>query len=145
VAAPFELAYAELVPDETAKDDRPIELRELEAILDCTGGFYTAQRWRGVRVADLLARAQPLPTARYVRFVSITGYRWSLPLGEAGGALVATHIGDQPLAHGHGFPARLVAPGRRGFEWVKWLVALEVLEQPDPGQLVAIWTSGLYL
>ncbi len=34
-------------------------------------------------------------------------------------ALLATHIGEEPLSHEHGFPLRLVAPCRRGFEWVK--------------------------
>jgi DMSO/TMAO reductase YedYZ molybdopterin-dependent catalytic subunit len=27
------------------------------------------------------------------------------------------------LPMGNGFPARLVAPRRRGYEWVKWVVA----------------------
>jgi DMSO/TMAO reductase YedYZ molybdopterin-dependent catalytic subunit len=35
-----------------------------------------------------------------------------------------------------------VAPGRRGFQWVKWIEAVEVLERPDYGQWVAIFTSG---
>jgi DMSO/TMAO reductase YedYZ molybdopterin-dependent catalytic subunit len=29
-----------------------------------------------------------------------------------------------------GFPARLVAPGRRGFWWVKWVVSVEVDPAP---------------
>jgi DMSO/TMAO reductase YedYZ molybdopterin-dependent catalytic subunit len=135
VKTPFRLRYTELTGD--------FVRAELDAVLDCTGGFYTHQRWGGVAVAALLARAEPMPGARFVRFVSITGYRWPLPLEEARGALVATHLGGEPLAHGHGFPARLVAPGRRGFEWVKWLAAVEVLEEADPGQLLAIWVSGL--
>jgi DMSO/TMAO reductase YedYZ molybdopterin-dependent catalytic subunit len=32
------------------------------------------------------------------------------------------------LSHGHGSPARLVAPGKRGFEWVKWVDHIEVNE-----------------
>jgi DMSO/TMAO reductase YedYZ molybdopterin-dependent catalytic subunit len=135
VKTPFRLDYAALASDFVRV--------EREMVLDCTGGFYTTQRWSGVPVVELLGRAAPLPDARFVRFVSITGYRWSLPIAEAQNALLATHLGGEPLAHGHGFPARLVAPGRRGFEWVKWLVAVEVLTEPDPGQLLAIWTSGL--
>lgn len=133
VAQPFTLGYEAMI----LFDDR------LEATLDCTGGFYTTQRWRGVLVGRLLDRAAPLPEARYVRFVSITGYRWSLPLAEARAALLATAIDDRLLVHGHGAPARLVAPGRRGFEWVKWVVALELVQEPDVGQLAAIYTSGL--
>jgi len=116
---------------------------ELPAILDCTGGFYTEQIWRGTSVADLLDRAGADKGARWVRFVSVTGYRWSLPLEAARGALLATRVGDERLSHGHGAPARLVAPGERGFIWVKWLVAVELRADPDPGQLLAINLSGL--
>ncbi|MEN9938370.1 MAG: hypothetical protein RLZZ387_4949 [Chloroflexota bacterium] len=148
VAAPYALSYADLLaspvpPLEEGPGVVGLPVVELEATLDCTGGFFTRQRWGGVLIGDLLERAGPLPSAQYVRFVSVTGYRWSLPLEEARAALVATHIGGAPLDHGHGFPARMVAPGRRGFEWVKWLVAVELLEEPDPSQLLVIWTSGL--
>jgi DMSO/TMAO reductase YedYZ molybdopterin-dependent catalytic subunit len=83
-----------------------------------------------------------LPEARWVRFVSATGYRWSLPLAVAQECFVATRVGGEPLSHGHGAPARLVAPGERGFIWVKWLVAIDLHAAPDLEQLVAINTSG---
>lgn len=115
---------------------------ELTATLDCTGGFYTTQHWSGAWVGALLDRAGVLPEARWVRFVSVTGYRWSLPLEQAREALIAVRVGDEPLSHGHGAPARLVAPGERGFVWVKWLALIEARAEPDPGQLAAINVSG---
>ncbi len=115
---------------------------ELVATLDCTGGFYSTQRWRGIHVGALLKQGELLPDARYVSFISVTGYRWSLPLEEAQSALLATHIDDELLSHDHGFPLRLVAPGRRGFEWVKWITRIDVLTAPDPGQLLSIFTSS---
>ncbi len=115
---------------------------ELEVTLDCTSGFYSTQRWRGIRIGRLLDQAGLLPAASHVRFVSVTSYRWSLPLEEARTALLATHIADEPLSHEHGFPLRLVAPGHRGMEWVKWVVRVEVLTAPDPGQLLSIFTSS---
>lgn len=121
----------------------PLAQTELDATLDCTGGWYTDQRWRGVRVGDLLDRAGVASTARFVSFVSATGYRWSLPLEEARDALLATHVGGEQLSHGHGAPLRLVAPGRRGFQWVKWVVTVEVTTQADFGQWRVIFTSGL--
>jgi len=72
----------------------------------------------------------------------VTGYRWSLPLGEASAALLATHVGGEPLSHDHGAPARLVAPGRRGFEWVKWVTRIELAAAPDPGQVLSQYTSS---
>ncbi len=133
VITPREFLYQELV---SAGD-------ELEATLDCTGGFYSTQRWRGIRVGRLLDEVALDPNARYVSFHSVTGYRWSLPLEEARNALLATHSGEDSLSHEHGFPLRLVAPGRRGFEWVKWITRVEVLTTPDPGQVISIFTSSL--
>jgi DMSO/TMAO reductase YedYZ molybdopterin-dependent catalytic subunit len=93
---------------------------ELRAVIDCTGGWYAAQHWRGVRLDRLLPASLP-PDARSVVVVSVTGYARRLPLSDLPSLLIATHIADQPLSTGHGAPARLVAPGRRGFWWVKWL------------------------
>jgi hypothetical protein len=114
-----------------------------KAVLDCTSGWYAVADWEGVRVGDLLDAAGTTPDARWVRFTSVTGYRWSLPLEEARDALLATREGGKPLSHGHGRPLRLVAPGRRGFQWVKWIESVEVQAGRDPGQWVAIFTSWL--
>jgi DMSO/TMAO reductase YedYZ molybdopterin-dependent catalytic subunit len=115
---------------------------ELEATVDCTGGFYSTQRWRGINIGRLLDHVSVLKEARYVSFVSVTSYRWSLPLEEALSTLLATHTGEEPLSHEHGFPLRLVAPGHRGFEWVKWITRIEVLTAPDSGQVLSIFTSS---
>jgi DMSO/TMAO reductase YedYZ molybdopterin-dependent catalytic subunit len=51
-------------------------------------------------------------------------------------------VGGEPISHGHGAPVRLVAPGRRGFQWVKWVVRLEVRDTPDLGAPAStIWSS----
>jgi DMSO/TMAO reductase YedYZ molybdopterin-dependent catalytic subunit len=97
------------------------------AAVDCTGGWYAERVWAGQRLGRLLDRAGPLAGATAVLFRSATGYATVLPLAEARDALLATHVGGEPLAHGHGFPLRLVAPARRGFQWVKWLEQVEVL------------------
>jgi DMSO/TMAO reductase YedYZ molybdopterin-dependent catalytic subunit len=132
VATPRSFSYDELV----AAGD------ELEATLDCTGGFYSTQRWRGTRLGRLLDVATLHSDAQYVSFISVTSYRWSLPLAEAREALLATHTGSEPLAYEHGFPLRLIAPGRRGFEWVKWITRIEVRTTPDPGQALSIFSSS---
>lgn len=134
VANPFTLAAAELVTAPTA---------EVEAVLDCTGGWYTNQLWRGIPVAWLLDWAEAGAAATAVSFISATGYRWSVPLAEARTLLLATHVGGAALDHGRGAPLRLVAPGRRGFQWVKWVREVRVLDAPDPGQWGVIFTSGM--
>ena len=127
----------ELTADELAAG------HETEALLDCTSGWYTIQEWGGIRVGDLLDAAGEInDDAAYVRFTSVTGYRWSLPIEEAEDALLATHVGGERLSHGHGAPARLVAPDRRGFQWVKWVTRVEVRAEYDLGQWVVTLVSG---
>ncbi len=132
VTAPRAFSYDELV----AAGD------ELEATLDCTGGFYSTQHWRGIRIGKLLDQVALHEDVYNISFISVTSYRWSLPLEEARVALLATHVEGEPLSFGHGFPLRLVAPGRRGFEWVKWITRVEALSAPDPGEVLSIFTSS---
>ena len=46
---------------------------------------------------------------------------------------------------GHGLaPAYpLVAPGRRGFQWVKWVEEVRVTERRELGEWVAVFVSGV--
>jgi len=97
------------------------------AVLDCTGGWYASQEWRGVWLDRLLPDLDP---GQSIVVTSVTGYRRRLPARDAPRLLLATHVGGAPLSPGHGAPVRLVAPGRRGFWWVKWVVRVEVADEP---------------
>ena len=101
-----------------------------QATLDCTGGWYTVQRWSGVPVAALLERAGVKDGAHSLVFRSATGYARRFSREEADSLLLATHVGDEELSAGHGFPSRLVAPGYRGYAWVKWVSEVEVSRDP---------------
>jgi DMSO/TMAO reductase YedYZ molybdopterin-dependent catalytic subunit len=103
---------------------------EITATLDCTGGWYAEQRWRGVPLDRLVTELAPSTTWRSIDVISATGYRRRLPRHDARGVLLATHIGGEPLSLGHGAPVRLVVPGRRGFWWVKWVQRVELVDQP---------------
>ena len=103
---------------------------EVTAVIDCTGGWYSSQSWRGFRVGDLLDEASPSQNAASITVTSATGYYRRFSMDEARESLLATHVAGSPLSRGHGYPLRLVAPGKRGFEWVKWVTAIEVNESP---------------
>ena len=103
----------------------------IRAVLDCTGGWYAEQEWSGVRLDRLLADlGTDLPADGSVDVVSVTGFRRRLPLHDAGRLLLAVSAAGEPLSPGHGAPVRLVAPGRRGFWWVKWVRRIEVVDAP---------------
>jgi DMSO/TMAO reductase YedYZ molybdopterin-dependent catalytic subunit len=96
----------------------------LTAVLDCTGGWWTEQEWSGVQVARLL----PPASRGSVEVTSATGYSRRLPLTTD--LLLATAVGGVPLSAAHGFPARLVVPGRRGYHWVKWVARISQDDRP---------------
>lgn len=102
---------------------------EVVATLDCTGGWYATQRWTGVRLDRLLA-ASGAPAGRTIEVRSSTGYARRFPAADGPRLLLATAAGGAPLSAGHGFPARLVAPGRRGYWWVKWVDEVRVDDRP---------------
>jgi DMSO/TMAO reductase YedYZ molybdopterin-dependent catalytic subunit len=115
---------------------------DLIATLDCTGGFYSTQRWSGILLGRVLDAAEVDDRAHHVAVASRTGYRWSFSLHDARRLLLATHVGGAPLSHEHGAPVRLVAPDARGFQWVKWVDRIELLENPDYGAPAStLWSS----
>ena len=67
---------------------------------------------------------------RSIEVRSVTGYARRYPLADAPVLWLATRVGAAPLSPGHGYPARVVAPGRRGFWWVKWVASIEVNDAP---------------
>lgn len=91
---------------------------------------------------QLFDRARPSRDASHVRVISHTGYRYSFEMEDAHSMLLATRVAGEPISHGHGAPVRLVAPGHRGFQWVKWVVAVEVHSGPDLGAFAStVWSS----
>jgi DMSO/TMAO reductase YedYZ molybdopterin-dependent catalytic subunit len=105
------------------------ELADFEDVvtakLDCTGGWFARQRWEGVFVDRLLPDG-----GESLVVVSATGYARRFPRRDSTHLLLAVRVGDDPLSAGHGYPARLVAPNRRGFWWVKWVTELQIDDRP---------------
>jgi DMSO/TMAO reductase YedYZ molybdopterin-dependent catalytic subunit len=99
------------------------------AVLDCTGGWYSEQAWEGVWLDRLLPRVAALGASINVR--SITGYSRRFAIADAPRLLLATRLEGSPLQAGNGSPVRLVVPGQRGFNWVKWVAAIEAEDLPS--------------
>ena len=99
----------------------------LTATLDCTVGWYTTQDWSGILLADLVAQIGNASDPKIVKLQAIEGYFHIFAGSELDDLLLATHVGNEPLAHRHGFPLRAVVPSRRGWFWVKWLSSIRVV------------------
>ena len=105
--------------------DRALSLDELRAlgevdqlaVLDCTSGWAVETTWRGVPLRSVI----DIPATGSVRVRSVTGWSTVLDHDEASQALLATGVSGTPLPVLNGAPCRLVVPGRRGLDWVKWV------------------------
>ncbi len=96
------------------------------ADLDCTGGWWSRQSWDAVPLSELV----PDVTARSLEVTSVTGYSRLFPARDAASLYLAVGYNGEPLRRGHGAPVRLVAPGRRGFWWIKWVSRIDPSERP---------------
>jgi sulfane dehydrogenase subunit SoxC len=103
--------------------------------------------WAGTALGPLLAEAGPSADAIEVQFTALDrgveggvpqAYERSLPIADAGAALLAYEMNGTPLPPQHGFPLRLVVPGWYGMTNVKWLSHITVLEEPFTGYQNAV-------
>ena len=98
------------------------------SLLICPGFFEDVAEWGGVPVADLLALAGASPSWKEIVVTSVDGYPalFTRREVETHVLFVALTVNGQRLPREHGFPARLVAEGILGGEWVKWVASIEV-------------------
>jgi DMSO/TMAO reductase YedYZ molybdopterin-dependent catalytic subunit len=98
------------------------------ATLSRAGGRNITACWEGVRVADLLDEAGVAPGATTVIVSAPDGYAVSLPLAYLydRDIILACAANGSTISPEAGFPFLLVAEGREGCEWVRWVSAIEV-------------------
>lgn len=109
---------------------------ELTSDIHCvTAWSRYDNRWRGVRVADLLDLVRPKPEAKFVLFQSYDTYTTNLPLAEfaAPDALLATHWEGEPLSIEHGGPVRVVVPKLYFWKSAKWVKRIQFVAEDQPG------------
>lgn len=89
--------------------------------------------WRGVPLRRLLAEADPRPAARTLVAHCADGYWETLPTAvlDAEPAWLAYEMNGAPLPRGHGFPVRLLLPARYGLKSAKWVVRIELSDEPE--------------
>lgn len=89
--------------------------------------------WHGVPLSALLDRVEIDPAVRYARLHAADGYITVLPLERLAESFLVYAMNDAPLPPEHGFPARLIAPGRGGYKMPKWIERVELTTSPDGG------------
>lgn len=134
VARPFNLGWDEVLA---------LPRAEVHCDIHCvTRWSRFDNRFAGVPVRDLVARAQPLGPARYVLVHAEEGFTTNLPLADLDRPenLLALSHGGEPLPPEHGGPVRLLVPHLYFWKSAKWVTGFEFLEEDEPG----FWERGGY-
>ncbi|HEY8293625.1 MAG TPA: molybdopterin-dependent oxidoreductase [Thermomicrobiales bacterium] len=92
------------------------------------GGLISTAAWHGVPLQSLIAMAKPSPGVTEALFTAADGYTNTMALDTiaAEGVIVAYGMNGAPLPQQHGYPARIITPGRYGEKHVKWVTRITV-------------------
>ena len=106
---------------------------EVTLPIACVEGWSQMAHWRGVRLRDLADLMSADPETSF-RLISLE-QRGSFSKTQMGReyvrdplTLVALELNGETLDLEHGFPARMIAPGRPGVLQTKWLSRIEAIE-----------------
>ena len=130
-------------PVELSLDDlRALGKKEQITLHHCIQGWSGIAAWGGLPLAELIRLVRPRPDAKAVVFHSfgegvalhegVEGVRYydNLSIENALNpqTLLAYEMNYQPLNHLHGAPLRLRVENQLGFKMVKWIQAIEFVE-----------------
>ncbi len=103
--------------------------------LDCVEGWGFDAKWTGVPLRTIFEEAQADENATTVIFYSADGYSTSLDLDYLvdNDIMLAYELNDVTLPPERGFPLQLVAEGKYGYKWAKWITAIELTDEPYRG------------
>lgn len=106
---------------------------DVDLPISCVEGWSQMASWRGVRLRDLVETAGGSPTTD-LRLISLE-QRGGFKQTEMGHeyvsdplTLVALELNGETLDLEHGYPARMIAPGRPGVLQTKWLSRIEAID-----------------
>jgi DMSO/TMAO reductase YedYZ molybdopterin-dependent catalytic subunit len=110
--------------------------------VEVTQDIHCVTRWSrfdttfsGVPWSAIKERVGQKPSARYAIAHSEQDYTANVPASflDAEGAMLATHADGEPLTPEHGWPLRLVVPGKYFWKSAKWLRGIELSATDRPG------------
>jgi DMSO/TMAO reductase YedYZ molybdopterin-dependent catalytic subunit len=142
VERPYSFSFQDLL-------DMPSVTRQVRQ--DCVGGFRNNSVMKGIPFKTLVEGCGILPGAKRAVFHCADGYYSSVDLQVLldREAFLAHQTNGQSVPK-LGYPLRLAVPGKYGYQWAKWVVAIELVADqskgywsrlglPDKGDLGDIW------
>ncbi|MBX3134256.1 MAG: protein-methionine-sulfoxide reductase catalytic subunit MsrP [Gemmatimonadaceae bacterium] len=144
-------------PGDYALEDflRPSAVEDRIYRMRCVEAWSMVIPWRGIPLKDVIDRAQPRASAKFVEFTTLLDparmpgqrfpildwpYKEGLRLDEARHplTLLATGVYGRDLPNQNGAPLRLVVPWKYGFKGIKSIVRMRFVEQMP----VSSWTQS---
>jgi DMSO/TMAO reductase YedYZ molybdopterin-dependent catalytic subunit len=111
--------------------------------LNCVEGWSATILWEGFLVRDLLSEAGVESTANTVIFHASDGYSTSFPLSYVteNDIIMAHRMNGLTMPPERGFPFELVAEGKWGYKWIRWIDRIEL---SDNDKYRGFWESRGY-
>ena len=125
---------------------RGIPVQDRTYRMRCVEAWSMVIPWQGVPLKDIVARCEPLPSAKFVEMYTLLDpaqmpgqrrgilnwpYREALRMDEANHphTLLATGMYGKPLPNQNGAPLRLIVPWKYGFKGVKSIVRIRFTDK----------------
>lgn len=126
VVEPYELPLSSLLDHDATKT----ETVTMVCISNDVGGeLISTGRWVGVPLRALIRQAGPTGGIQDVVTQAADGYHEGIPwayVREHPEVMIAIGVNGRQLTTNHGFPARLLIPGRYGMRSTKWVNNIKV-------------------
>jgi sulfoxide reductase catalytic subunit YedY len=128
VDSPMTLSWGEFL-----EIPRKVQISNFHCI---TGWNVYDVTYEGILLSQLLSLAKTKSDAKYVKLYSADGvYTSSLSLDQARmeDVMIVVLMDGKPIPSDLGGPARLIVPRMYGYKGVKWLNAVELIQEPYLG------------
>jgi len=142
---------------------KPHKIEDRTYRLRCVEAWSMVIPWQGIPLAAMISRFEPLPSAKYVAFETVTRpsempgqstrvlpwpYVEGLRMDEAMHplTLMVTGLYGKPLPNQNGAPLRVMSPWKYGFKGCKSIVRISFVERQPPTtwNIVAPHEYGFY-
>lgn len=120
----------------TYKEVLALPKREVLCDIHCVTSWSKLDtKWGGVAFVKLMELARPKPTARHVIMECEQGFTTNLPIGDMmrDNVLIAYEYDGKRLTGEHGFPLRTLVPHKYFWKSAKWVRALRIAAEDEPG------------
>jgi DMSO/TMAO reductase YedYZ molybdopterin-dependent catalytic subunit len=136
VNTPVQLDYRTLRQLPAVEQTKTLEcISNFTAMCELTSfGCYliSTAKWKGVRLKDVLDLAGGIKgSATVLAVLSTDEFSSAIPIDAAmdPDTMLAYEMNGEVLPYEHGYPARLIVPGRYGMKNAKWVMAVRPMSQ----------------